>query len=442
MSTMTLPPLRSVAIATTRLDNGVTVVTAPLPHHARCHVFVQLRGGPVHEDDDTWGLSHVVEHMVFRGTKRHKDARAVGLAADDFGGDLGAATYRDRVTFDTRCDPDRVGDALGLLADMLGAPRFEGLETELGIIEEELAELYDDDGQEIDPDNASFRQLFAGDVLARSIEGSIGGLKKVTKKRLEQFHDVGYRGGNVVVSVAGPVEHGAVVAAAQKSLGRLQPGGPPPRGTAPKVHEPHARDVAVVRTEDAQTSVRLTFPVVGFASPASSVASVLARIIDDGPASRLQQEVIDRDGLAYSAWGLCDLYETRGMLELAGQVRHERVATLVEAFAAQVTQLAKSLPAQAELDRVVRRAARDARDLLDEPAALAEAVGKAALFGQPFDPQAQVARAAAVDRVAVRDLARTLAASPRVVLVGLPKKKDVAAVRDVLDGLRAAVADM
>lgn len=442
MSTSTLPPLPHVAIATTRLDNGVTVITAPLLHHARCHVFVQLRGGPVHEDDDTWGLSHVVEHMVFRGTKRHKDARAVGLAADDFGGDLGAATYRDRVTFDTRCDPDRVVDALALLADMLGAPRFEGLETELGIIEEELAELYDDDGQEIDPDNASFRQVFAGDVLARSIEGSIGGLKKVTKKRLEKFHDAGYRGGNVVVSVAGPVEHGAVVAAAQKSMGRLQAGGPPPRGTAPKIHEPHARDVAVVRTEDAQTSVRLTFPVVGFASPASSVASVLARIIDDGPASRLQQEVIDRDGLAYSAWGLCDLYETRGMLELAGQVRHERVVTLVEAFAAQVTALVKSLPTQAELDRVVRRVARDARDLLDEPAALAEAVGKAALFGQAFDPSAQVARVAAVDRAAVRGLARSLAASPRVVLVGLPRKKDVVAVRAVIEGLRSAAGDM
>jgi predicted Zn-dependent peptidase len=130
------------------------------------------------------------------------------------------------------------------------------------------------------------------------------------------------------------------------------------------------------------------------------------------------------------------------MMELAGQVRHERVTTLVEAFAGQVTQLAKSLPAQAELDRVVRRAARDVRDLLDEPAALAEAVGKAALFGQPFDPMAQLARTAAVDRGAVRDLARALLASPRLVLVGLPKKKDVAAIRDVMEGLRAYIADM
>jgi predicted Zn-dependent peptidase len=435
MSTSLLP-LQSHAHASTRLDNGVVVVSAPLPHHARCHVFVQLRGGPVHEDDETWGLSHVLEHMVFRGTKRHKDARAVGLAADDFGGDLGAATYRDRVTFDTRCDPDRVDDAFALVAEMLGAPRFEGLSTELGIIEEELAELFDDDGQEIDPDNATFRQLFAGDVLARSIEGSVSGLRTITKRRLEKFHAAAYRAGNVVVSVAGPVEHGAVVAAAHKRFGRLQPGGPPARGTAPKRHEPHTRDVVVVRTEDAQTSVRLSFPTVGFTSSASPVASVLARIIDDGPASRLQQEVIDRDGLAYSAWAMSDLYETRGMLELGGQVRHERVVALVEAFVKQLSALCTTLPTQAELDRVARRATRDARDLLDEPAALAEAVGKAAVFGQPFDPAQHVRRIAQVTRVELREAARTFARSPHLVLVGLPRKKDIALVRDALDRLR------
>ena len=438
--TNTMMALKSPNHSATRLDNGVVVLTAPLPHHTRCHVFVQLRGGPVHEDDQTWGLSHVVEHMVFRGTRRHKDARAVGLAADDFGGDVGAATYRDRVTFDTRCDPDRVVDACSLLAEMLGAPRFEGLSTELGIIEEELAELFDDDGQEIDPDNATFRQLFAGDVLARSIEGSVGGLRKVTKKRLEKFHGAAYRGGNVVVSVAGPVEHGAVVAAAQRSFGRLPPGGPMARGTAPNEHEPHTRDVVVVRTEDAQTSVRLSFPTVGFSSSASTVATVLARVIDDGPASRLQQEVIDRDGLCYSAWAMSDLYETRGMLELAGQVRHERVVALVEALVKQLSALCTTLPTSAELARIARRAARDARDLLDEPAALAEAVGKAALLVQPFDPAAHIDRIARVTRAEVRDCARTLAQSPHIVLVGLPRKRDVVAVRDALAELRRLVS--
>ncbi len=435
---VSLPPLRPVAVTSQTLDNGVVVVTAPMPHHARCHIFVQLRGGPVHENDETWGLSHVVEHMVFRGTKSHRDALAVGLAADDFGGDIGAATYRDRVTFDTRCDPDRVGDAFALLAEMLGAPLFEGLKTELSIIEEELAELYDDDGQEIDVDNASFRQVFAGDVLSRSIEGTVGHLKRITPTRLEAFHRHNYVGGNIVVSVAGPVDHVAVVAAAAATVGRISAGAPPALGLAPKVHEPHARDVVVIKTEDAQTSLRLTVPTVGFSSPASSTTSMLARIIDDGPASRLQQEVIDRDGLAYAAWAMSDLYQTRGVFELAGQVRHDRVAALVEAFAAQLRRLMEHPPEAAELERVCRRAWRDARDMLDDPATLAEAIGKAALFGQPFDLGEQLKRLAAVDGDAVSAEARALAKKAQLVMVGLPRKKEVGAATAALKALREA----
>ena len=434
---MTLPALPLVVVSQSRLDNGVIVLTGAMPHHARCHVSVQVRGGPVHENDESWGLSHVIEHMVFRGTKHHADARAVGLAADDFGGDLGASTYRDRVTYDTRCDPEGVPDALGLLADMLGSPRFEGLSTELGIIEEELAELYDDDGQEIDIDNAAFRQLFVGHQLSRSIEGTPAGLKKITAKVLERFHAGWYRGGNLVVSVAGPVEHAVVVAAAQKSLGRLPAGDAPPKGTPPTLHQPHTKDVVVVKTDDAQTSVRLTFATPGFTEPGAVIYSMLGRVLDDGPASRLQQEVIDRDGLAYSAWAMSDLYEDRGMIELAGAVRHDRVGKLVTAFAQQMRALVTTPPTAPELQRVVKRVWRDTRDLLDDPGSVAEAIGKGALFQQPFEPVAQVARFAAVTGEQVQAAAMASASHPRLVLIGLPKKAEVNAARETLAALAA-----
>ena len=434
---MTLPALPNVAVSESRLDNGVIVLTGAMPHHSRCHVFVQVRGGPVHENDESWGLSHVIEHMVFRGTKLHADSRAVGLAADDFGGELGAATYRDRVTYDTRCDPDGVEAAFALVAEMLGAPRFEGLSTELGIIEEELAELYDDDGQEIDIDNAAFRQLFAGHQLSRSIEGTPKGLKKVTKPILERFHGGFYKGGNIVVSVAGPVDHNVVVAAAKKSLGKLPAGDAPPRGTPPTLHQPHTKDVVVVKTDDAQTSVRLTFATPGFMEPGAVVYSMLGRVLDDGPASRLQQEVIDRDGLAYSAWAMSDLYEDRGMIELAGAVRHDRVGKLVSAFAQQMKALVTTPPSSSELQRVVKRVWRDTRDLLEDPGSVAEAIGKGVLFGMPFDPVLQVARFAAVEPAAVQAAAASSSSHPRLVLIGLPRKAEVNAARDALSALTA-----
>jgi predicted Zn-dependent peptidase len=430
----TLPRAR---IRETKLDNGAVVVTGAMPGHARCHLFVQLRGGPVHEDDRTWGLSHVVEHMVFRGTRRHKDARAVSLVADDFGGDLGAATYRDRVTFDTRCDADRVDEALSLLSQMLGSPRFQGLATELGVIEEELAELYDDDGVEIDIDNVVFRQLFSGHVLARTIEATPRHVRRVRRISLQAFHRAHYGARHLVISVAGDIDHDDVVAAARRSFGRLPSGRELPSGDPPRATLAERRPVVVTRTDDAQTSLRLCVPCPGFTDDASTTWAVVGRLLDDGPASRLQHEVIDRDGLAYAVWALADFYEERGLLELGGQVRHDRVAVLVDALASQLERLARRAPSREELDRVVARYARDMRDTLDDPASLAEAIGKGVLFGRRFRPGHQVAAVAAVDGAAVRSAVRQRLGSASLALVGLPTGRDVARVERRLAALRA-----
>jgi predicted Zn-dependent peptidase len=431
-----MTPLPRARIRETRLDNGTIVVTGAMPGHARCHVFVQLRGGPVHEDDRTWGLSHVVEHMVFRGTGHHKDARAVSLVADDFGGDLGAATYRDRVTFDTRCDADRVGDALQLLSQMLGQPRFQGLATELFVIEEELAELYDEDGVEIDIDNVVFRQLFAGHPLARTIEATPRQIRRIRLPALRAFHQAHYGAQHLVVSVAGDVDHDDVIDAARRSFGRLPAGPALPRGTAPKTTSAETLPVVVTRTDDGQTSLRLCVPCPGFVDEMATTWAVVGRLLDDGPASRLQHEVIDRDGLAYAVWALADFYEERGLLELGGQVRHDRVDALVDALAGQLERLARRAPTRDELDRVVARYARDMRDTLDDPAALAEALGKGVLFGRRFRPRHHVDAVAAVEGADVRRAVAEAVAAASLALVGLPASRDVARARRRVEALR------
>ena len=106
-----------------------------------------MRSGPLCEDDETWGMSHLLEHMVFRGTRKHRSTRAVSLAADDFGGEIGGTTYSDRVVYDTRVDAGSEGAALGLLSEMVAAPRFEGLEIEKDVLREELLEVFNDDGE-------------------------------------------------------------------------------------------------------------------------------------------------------------------------------------------------------------------------------------------------------------------------------------------------------
>lgn len=413
-----------------RLDNGVRVIAVPRPALSRTHVFVHVRGGPAHEDDDTWGMSHLLEHMLFRGAGRFDDVRALTLFADDFGGDVGAMTYRDRVAFDTRVDPERLRDALGLLADMIAAPRFLGLSVERAIVEEEIADLFDDDGNEIDVENAVAGRILAGHPLARSIEGTPASLRRATRARLRAFHARSYRGGNVVVSVAGPVAPRRVVELARRAFARVPAGAPPPPGVAPR--PPRRRDVTVIPTEASQTQVRLCAPVPGLQSPDAWVAVALARVLDDGPASRLQARVVDAQGLAYAVWAFADQYEERGVLEVGGTVRHDRVEELVRALERELRSMQRQGPLPSELARVRERFRRDARDARDDPAALAEAAGKGTLFARPWHPRRAVEALGAVRRHEVRDLARRSMGRAHVVLAGSPGRKAVAAARDAV----------
>jgi predicted Zn-dependent peptidase len=416
------------------LANGVRVATARLPSLSRAHVFVQLRGGPVHEDDDTWGMSHFVEHMVFRGTDRHEDVHALALGADRFGGDVAAATYRDRVTYDTRCDPDLIEDAFTLLASMIAAPRFGSLAVERAIVEEEIAELFDERGADIDPENVLFARMFPAHVLSRSIEGTPAHLARFDRGAVRAFHRRSYTGGNVVVTVAGPLSRRAVLDGARRAFARVPAGPPPPFGRPPAPRRARSR-VHVIHTDAPQTSARLCMALPGFRDRDAPAAIVLARLLDDGPASRLQSRIVDRDGLAYSVWAMADLYEDKGVLELGGSVRPDRVGDLVGALARELRALAVRPPPAAELASIAQRYARDVRDALDDPAILAESVGKGALFHDPFRPARAVAAIGAVTGLDVQRLARAGLAAPHLVLSGAPTRRSVDKARSTIERL-------
>lgn len=423
-----------IPLRQTRLDNGVIVVTARLAHLASSHVVVMHRGGPVHEDDDTWGLSHLVEHMVFRGTRRHKDTRAVSLAADAFGGEIDGATWRDRVVYDTRVDKGREAEAIALLCDMLGAPRFEGLDVEKDVLREELLELVNEDGIEIDADNLSAKRLFRGHVLARTIEGTLDTLDSFDLRAVKRFHKEAFGPEHTVVSVAGPVVHEEVVRAARQTFGKLAPSGGPRRGTAP-ARERASRKAVVVRDESSQTHLRLCFPCGGLFDAKRYATSVMSRVLDDGPAARFRSKLIDGQGLAYSLWCDVDLYEDMGAVEVGAQVAHERVGEVVEAICQELRALKRRAPKEDELARVRARVERDFLDMRDAPAHVAESVARSALVGLPFAPARTLERVAAVTPKDVSAAARELFTKDAavLVLVGLPSRKEVARAQQAVE---------
>lgn len=426
-----------IPLKQTRLDNGIVVVTAKLNHLASSHVCVMHRGGPAHEDDETWGLSHLLEHMVFRGTRRHKDTRAVSLSADAFGGEIGGATWRDRVVYDSRVDAGREGESIGLLCDMLGAPRFEGLDIEKGVLREELLELLNEDGVEIDADNLTARRLFDGHVLSRTIEGTLKHLDAFDLPAVKRFHKEAFGPEHTVVSVAGPVAHKEVLEHVKGTFGRLRPG-PGPRPGTPPSRERKKNGAVVVRDESSQTHLRLCFPSGGLFDEGRYATSVMARVLDDGPAARFRSKLIDGAGLAYSLWCDVDLYEDRGAVEVGAQVAHDRVGDVVEAVCKELKAITLRAPKPDELDRVRARVDRDLLDMRDVPSHVAESAARGALVGLPLDAERTLARISAISAKDVKKAAQqTFRADNAVlVLVGLPPRKEVQraqkAVEDIL----------
>jgi predicted Zn-dependent peptidase len=413
-------------LSQTRLKNGVQVATAHLPHLSRAHVTVTLRCGPCHEDDETWGLSHFLEHMLFRGGALFPTARAISEAADDFGGEVEASTYRDRMVLETRCDPQEVDRALGVLADMMTAPRFSDIEVEREILREELLEYLDDEKREIDDENLIYREVFSGHPLARSIDGTLENLERFGRAHLRAFHRRHFVGENLVVAVAGPVPKSRVQKAARHHLGPLQAGRRPVMGVPPPKSR-RRKAVAVVRQEESQTTFRLAFPCSGLNHPHRVPLALLGRILDDGPMSRLQSRLVDGQGLAYSLWAQASLYGDRGIFELGGQVQHHKVGEVMNALVGELLQVAKKTPPAQEIVRVKRRVARDLADLNDHPGHMADAVAAGLLSGRPFSPKDLMGKVQAVRGAALRNLAAGLftADHARAVLVGKPSKRAI-----------------
>jgi predicted Zn-dependent peptidase len=418
------------------LKNGIRLATIPLPHLGRAHITVTLRCGPCHEDDATWGLSHFLEHMVFRGGKRFRTTRALSQAADDFGGEVEASTYRDRMVFESRVDPSALPEALALIADMLGGPRFGELEVEKDILREELLEYLDDDGHEIDDENLIHQQVFGGHPLSRSIDGTLANLEAFKKRDLRQFHRRHFTGSNLVVAAAGPLAHSTLVRAARAHLLSLPRGETPALGTPPPPLVKVGR-VRVVRQDESQTTFRMGFPCAGLNDPLRVPLALIGRILDDGPMSRLQSRLVDRDGLAYSLWANASLYDDRGIFELGGQVQHKKVAEVIAAVCKELSRLGQRRVPRAELARVKRRVARDLADLHDHPAHMADSVAAGILAGRPFSPAKIMSQVEAMTPAALHKVAQGLfrAQNAHVVLVGKCTQKSAKAVSKSLRGL-------
>ena len=184
------------------LPNGLRVVAAQVATVHRVVISAHIKVGSRFETEADNGVSHFLEHMMYRGTARHRTAHAQALAFEELGGTLVAATGAESGTMTVAVPAENLEPALLLFAEVFRQPLFDGIEVEKGIVREEILEHLDERGNQVDPDDLLREVMFRGHSLGRPIVGTLEQLNRFDREILGRHHRAHYTALGTVVAIA------------------------------------------------------------------------------------------------------------------------------------------------------------------------------------------------------------------------------------------------
>ena len=319
------------------LDSGERVISEKVPGVRSVALGFWIGAGSRDERDDRAGVSHFIEHLLFKGSRSH-DAQQIAETFDAMGAELNAATSREHTVVYARVPDRHVDTALAVMTDMVFAPLFAELDQEREVVLEEIA-MYEDTPQELVHDLCS-QSVFGGHALGRPVIGTAEVISTVSRRAIGAYHRAMYSGGNIVVSAAGNIAHDRLVAL----LEGLERGGADPVVKGPHVRRPLVRQpqpgLCFQRKDTEQYHLCLGAPGIARSDRRRFVASILDSILGGSASSRLFQEIREKRGMAYSVYSFASQYTDTGLVGIYVGTREENLAACVEICAEQLGELA------------------------------------------------------------------------------------------------------
>jgi len=299
-----------MSVALTVLKSGISVVTDTMPHLETASLGVWVASGSRDERRDEHGISHLLEHMAFKGTRR-RTARQIAEEIEAVGGDLNAATAAESTAYYARVLKADVPLALDVLSDILSEPAFDAdeLMREQNVIIQEIGAVADT------PDDLVFEHLqeiaFPDQPLGRSILGTPKTVRSFDGAKLRDYLARNYRAPDIVVAAAGAIKHQAVVEEVERRFAGFD-------GPASPLPEParFGGGTRVEKRELEQVHIALALPGVAVTDPSFYSLQVFTNILGGGMSSRLFQEARERRGLCYSIYAFHMPYTDIGMFGL------------------------------------------------------------------------------------------------------------------------------
>lgn len=403
-------------VQVTKLENGLTIITDPVENAVTTSLGVWVDAGARHETSDVNGVSHLLEHMAFKGTER-RSAMQIASEIEAVGGQINAYTSREQTAYYAKMLKEDRLLALDIIADILQHSTLEPeeLAREQAVVVQEISQAIDT------PDDIIFDYFQAAaypdQAVGRPVLGTAEIVQSMSRETIFSYMRKNYSAGRMVLSASGAIEHDWLVDQARTYFNAL-----PPDNNAPDWRARYVGGDYRESRDLEQVHVVLGFDGISFNDPDYYAATVLSTLLGGGMSSRLFQEVREKRGLVYSIYSFLSPYHDGGLFAVYAGTGEAEAAEVMPVICEEMMKVTQSVTAE-EVQRA--RAQLRASILMSQESSSArceQAARQYLAYGRPLTVKEIVDAVDAVDEQAVlRAAKRMIAGLPTFAAIG-PQK--------------------
>lgn len=356
------------------LTNGVRLVTVPMSHLHSAELVCTLAVGGRCEPTELSGISHFLEHMIFRGTAEYASSIELERAFEAIGGSVNASTDAETTCFHSRIHPDFLAGGVALFASMLRRPKFNEIDIERRIILEEARDDFNEEGTQVNLDNLMMGLLWPNHPLGESLIGSSETLQRIDCSVLGGYYRSWYLPQNLVICACGPIVRGEFRALVEQEFGGWSAGEVLP--VVPVAERlPNTAESLWVQDSDSQIGLQLAFRLPGRQDERTLAIRLLRRILSSGGGARLSLRLREELGLTYSVEANCSLLDDTGYMAIDLSVAPENLLSAVTELLKVLAELREEKVPADELAAVVKSYQFDLEFSRDQSEAMAVRFG-------------------------------------------------------------------
>jgi predicted Zn-dependent peptidase len=410
----------------TELDSGTRVVTEVVPSVRSVALGLWVRTGSRDETPAQAGVSHFLEHLLFKGTKRYS-AIEIAEIFDGLGASVNAATGKESTNLYARFLDTHTDEAFDLLAEMLLGPTYPEIDSEREVVLEEIA-MYEDEPQDKVHDVLD-RAIFGGHPLGRRVLGEAEVISSIPVPEIDAYHRARYTGANIVVAAAGNLDHEAIVDLTRR---HVEPPASARDGAAVDAPSGDGAQFAFQQKDTEQFHIALGGPGIDRGDDRRYALTILDAVFGGSTSSRLFREVREKRGLAYAVGSYTQQYVDSGLVGLYVGTREDNVEQACAIIGRELASIHSEGITEEELTRAKEHVKGRMVLSSESTAARMGRIGKAVLFDTPLLTLDElIERVDAVTGDEVAELARDLYG---------PTALSAAAIAPNEDRFRAALA--